>query len=472
VDVALGLLADRYEVGEIIGQGRSSVHRARDTRLGREVALKRVLVAPGVGDDTSSSESPEDVRTRALREARATARVASPHAVGVYDVVEEGDAVWLVMELVAAPSLDRLVAEEGPLDEARAARIGLDVLDALAAAHAVGVVHRDVKPANVLVGTPVKLADFGIAALRDESGLTHTGMVVGSPSYMAPEQASAGEVGPAADMWALGALLYFAVEGVPPFAAGSALATATAVVHSPFRAQHRPGQLSPVIGRLLAKDPRRRPSAAAARGLLAPVAAGTAGSASSATAATAAIAAPTQISRDVAPAPEGGPSTLVGAAAMPPSGRGRRRPRRIALAAACVVMAAGAAAAALLAPAGGGGDDPPARAKTMASVPTTLAPAVATTSPTGRARSRDHAPPTTVARAPAPAPSKAKAKAKGKHEQAGAATTTTAVTSPPTTESAPPDPVVTSPDPTPTTVPAPEAPPTTLAADGGGQPTA
>ena len=469
MDVALGQVADRYEIGEIVGQGRSSVYRARDTRLGRDVALKRVLVAPGVDDPASSSESPEDVRTRALREARATARVASPHAVGVYDVVEEGDAVWLVMELVAAPSLERLVVEQGPLDEARAARIGLDVLDALAAAHAEGIVHRDVKPANVLVGTPVKLADFGIAALRDESGLTQPGMVVGSPSYMAPEQASAGEVSAAADLWALGALLYFAVEGVPPFASGSALATATAVVHSPFRPQRRPGRLSPVIARLLAKDPRVRPGATSTRRLLAPIAAGADPSTGPLP-----LLATTTFSRAAAPGPEGGDATLTRPAAVPPSGRGRRRLRRLALAAVLAVVLAGTAAAAELVSSGGHPSDPPVDAG-IPSSPAAGAPALVPAAGVGADRGTGGpattTPTTAVPAAPAPGKAKGKGKDKGPAHEAAAsdpaatvatpATPPTTVAEPPTTESAPPDPVVTEPPPTT------EAPPTTLAAVGG-----
>ena len=173
------LLAGRYELGGVIGRGRSSVYSARDTRLGREVAVKRVALAPGPGEI-------DDVRARTLREARAAARLASSRVVGVYDVVEEDDAIWLVMELVRAPSLQEVVRERGPLPHPLAARIGLGVAHALAAAHDAGVLHRD-----------VKLADFGVAALRDESGMTLPGLVVGSPSYMAPEQASAGDVGPA-----------------------------------------------------------------------------------------------------------------------------------------------------------------------------------------------------------------------------------------------------------------------------------
>ena len=274
------LLAERYALGDVIGRGRSAVHAARDTRLGRDVAVKRVALVTG-------PDEVDDVHSRALREARAAARMTSPHVVAVYDVVEEREAVWLVMELVRAPSLEALVRERGPVPAGLAACIGLGVHDALTAAHRVDVVHRDVKPANVLVGTgdgtvdgcpgvTVKLADFGVAALRDESGLTQPGLVVGSPSYMAPEQAAADAVGPAADLWALGALLYFAQEGVPPFAGDSALATASAVVHGEPRAVRRPGPLTPVIERLLVKDPAARPDAAAVRAALRDVSAGVA----------------------------------------------------------------------------------------------------------------------------------------------------------------------------------------------------
>ncbi len=289
-----GVLAGRYELIEEIGRGRSVVYLARDTRLGRDVAVKKVDLVEG-----PSAGGVDDVRSRALREARASARITSPFVVGVYDVVEARDAVWLVMELVRAPSLARVVAEHGPLDERRAALIGLGVLDALDAAHAEAIVHRDVKPGNVLVAVPdgaagssvpppsgpqsgpgsavaadvpVKLADFGVAALRDETSMTSPGAVIGSPSYMSPEQASGQPVGPAADLWALGALLYFAVEGQPPFLGDSPLATATAVVLGEPRPQERPGQLSGLIGLLLDKHPDRRPGSRRIRAILRSVA--------------------------------------------------------------------------------------------------------------------------------------------------------------------------------------------------------
>ncbi|HEV7763307.1 MAG TPA: serine/threonine-protein kinase, partial [Acidimicrobiales bacterium] len=261
------LLHDRYTVEDPIGQGRSTVYRGTDTRLGRAVALKHVPLA-------SDHESGDRVRRRALREARAAARLDHPNVVTVYDVIEEDGALWLVMELVDAPSLSQLVVEDGPLDHDRAARIGRDLLSALDAAHRVGVVHRDVKPANVLVPVdgPAKLADFGVATMRDETRVTATGLVLGSPAYMAPEQARGEDVGPAADLWALGATLYFTYEGLPPFDGGSALATASAVVHGEPRAEQNPGPLSPVVARLLAKAPTDRPATADVRAALRPLA--------------------------------------------------------------------------------------------------------------------------------------------------------------------------------------------------------
>jgi eukaryotic-like serine/threonine-protein kinase len=260
-------LAGRYELGDALGQGRSTVYRGVDTRLRRRVAIKRVSLLPGQEDESA-------VRARALREARAAARLSHPSVVTVYDVVEEPGIVWLIMELVHGPSLATLVAEQGPLSHGRAAQLGLEVLGALEAAHGVGVVHRDVKPANVLVpeSGPAKLTDFGVATIRDESRVTATGMIVGSPSYMAPEQATGGEITAATDRWSLGALLYFAVEGEPPFWAANALATAAAVVNGEPRAPERPGPLTPVLARLLTKNPVARAQAGEVRAALSRVA--------------------------------------------------------------------------------------------------------------------------------------------------------------------------------------------------------
>jgi eukaryotic-like serine/threonine-protein kinase len=262
-------LAGRYELGDALGQGRSTVFRAVDTRLRRTVAIKRIALLAGQEDEHA-------VRIRALREAQAAARLNNPSVVTVYDVVEEPGAVWLVMELVDGPSLASLVAADGPLPHRRAAALGLSVLTALEAAHLVGIVHRDVKPANVLVppSGPPKLTDFGVATIRDESRVTATGLIVGSPSYMAPEQATGAPISPATDLWSLGALLYFAVEGEPPFLAGNALATAAAVVHAEPRAAERPGPLSPLLASLLVKNPEGRATAGQVRAALSRIARG------------------------------------------------------------------------------------------------------------------------------------------------------------------------------------------------------
>jgi hypothetical protein len=250
------LLAGRYALGDAIGQGRSTVYRGEDLRLRRQVAVKQVQLYAG-------PETARNTRSRAMREAHAAARLSNPRAVTVFDVVEERGSIWLVMELVDAPSLASVVAAQGPLAHRRAATIGLDVLDALRAAHSVGVVHRDVKPANVLVrtGDRAKLTDFGVASIRDDAKLTATGHIIGSPAYMAPEQARGERAGPPADLWALGATMYFAVEGVSPFPGTSAIAVATAVAYGQHRPSDRPGPLTAIVDRLLSKDPADRPTA-------------------------------------------------------------------------------------------------------------------------------------------------------------------------------------------------------------------
>jgi eukaryotic-like serine/threonine-protein kinase len=364
----LDLLAGRYALGDVIGRGRSAVHVARDTRLGRDVAVKRVALASG-------PEEVDDVQARALREARAAARMTSPHVVAVYDVVQERDALWLVMELVRAPSLEALVRQRGPLDPALAACIGRGVLDGLDAAHGVGVVHRDVKPANVLVGTgdgavggcpgvTVKLTDFGVAALRDESGLTLPGLVVGSPSYMAPEQASAGDVGPAADLWALGALLYFAQEGVAPYAGDTALATASAVVHGRPRPMRNPGPLTPVVERLMVKDPAARPSAAEVRRALQAVSSGAAADLDATIA--------SSYEDEITVAGAAGPGTLT--RVDRPNARARRSRRRALLAAAAVAAALGGLGTQLLGSDPGTPGPSPADAEPTGAADTTIAP--------------------------------------------------------------------------------------------------
>jgi hypothetical protein len=252
------LVANRYALTAPLGRGGMGVvWRARDRVLGREVAVKEVVFPP-----TLPPEELRSAEARVMREARAAARLNHPGAVTLYDVVQDQGGTFIVMELVNAPTLADLIRAEGPLPPERVAEIGAQVASALEAAHRAGIVHRDVKPGNVMVprvGT-AKLADFGIASLQGDPQLTSTGLVIGSPAYMAPEQARAEPSGPPADFWALGATMFYAVEGEPPFDRGTSLATLAAVVNEEPRAPRRAGPLTPLITALLAKDPDARPS--------------------------------------------------------------------------------------------------------------------------------------------------------------------------------------------------------------------
>jgi len=238
-----------------------TVWRATDTVLGRDVAVKEVTFPRGVTD-----EEREVLRERTRREARAAARLDHPSAVTVYDVAEEDGTPYLVMELVEARTLSEVVRTDGPLGPRDAAKMGLAVLGALQAAHAEGIVHRDVKPGNVLLRPDgrVVLTDFGIATFTGDSSITSTGLLLGSPSYIAPERARGESPGPASDLWSLGATMFTAVEGSAPFDKGEPLPTMTAVVtgeHEPFVSA---GPLIPVLEGLLEKDPTLRMDAATA----------------------------------------------------------------------------------------------------------------------------------------------------------------------------------------------------------------
>ena len=256
--VADRIIADRYVLKAPLGRGgMGAVWRAHDAVLGREVAVKEVAFPP-----TMPEEERRPAQARVMRAARAAARLNHPGVVTLYDVVKDRGGTFIVMELVEAPTLADLVREQGPLPVERVAEIGAQVASALEAAHAAGIVHRDVKPGNVMVpdrGT-AKLADFGIASLQGDPQLTSTGLVIGSPAYMAPEQARGEESGPPADFWALGATLFYAVEGEPPFDRGTSIATLAAVVNEPPREPRRAGALTPLLAALLAKDPGSRPS--------------------------------------------------------------------------------------------------------------------------------------------------------------------------------------------------------------------
>ncbi|MEV6170486.1 serine/threonine-protein kinase [Streptomyces sp. NPDC051954] len=251
------MVTGRYRLVESIGQGgMGRVWRAADEMLDRQVAVKEMRI------DGLDAEDARTRRERTLREARATARIDHPNVVRVYDVVDEGERLWIVMELVAGRSLERLIAEDGPLGQRDAARIGLGLVEALRQVHARGVLHRDIKPGNVLVesgGQRVVLTDFGIAAIQDAKALTMVGMLVGSPDYMAPERVSGRPQGPPSDVWSLGATLCAAMGGRSPFSRDTTLATLHAVLYEEPELPASAGALGAILAALLEKDPSVRP---------------------------------------------------------------------------------------------------------------------------------------------------------------------------------------------------------------------
>ncbi|MGW3038824.1 serine/threonine-protein kinase [Kitasatospora sp. NPDC001159] len=260
------LLAGRYRLNGVLGRGgMGTVWRAEDEMLGRTVAVKELRMNASVDE-----EEKHRLIVRTLREAKATARIRHNSAVTVFDVVDEDDRPWIVMELVESRSLADVVREDGPLTPGRAAEIALDVLGVLIAAHALGILHRDVKPSNVLIGEDgrVVLTDFGIASVEGDASVTSTGMLVGAPSYISPERARGQKPGPPADLWSLGGTLYAMIEGRPPYDRGSALATLTAVMTEELVPPVNAGPLLPVIEGLLEKDPAKRLDASQTRSML------------------------------------------------------------------------------------------------------------------------------------------------------------------------------------------------------------
>ncbi|MDC2955402.1 serine/threonine-protein kinase [Streptomyces gilvifuscus] len=266
------LVAGRYRLADSIGSGgMGRVWRAHDEVLHRAVAIKELTAALYV-----SESDRERLLARTRAEARAAARINHSAVVTVHDVLEHDGRPWIVMELVEGYSLADAVKERGRVEPAEAARIGLWVLRALRAAHSAGVLHRDVKPGNVLLGHDgrVLLTDFGIAQIEGDTTITRTGEVVGSVDYLAPERVRGHDPGPASDLWALGATLYTAVEGRSPFRRTSPLSTMQAVVEEEAAEPEFAGPLGPVMAALLAKDPARRPGAAEAEQMLAEAAEG------------------------------------------------------------------------------------------------------------------------------------------------------------------------------------------------------
>ncbi|MEU9669291.1 serine/threonine-protein kinase [Streptomyces bobili] len=344
----------RFELVERLGGGGMGVvWRAHDLALHRDVAVKEVRPP----DPDLAEYDPEGarlLRERVLREARALARVHHPHVVTIHHIVDGGDATypWIVMELVEGGSLHNRL-DRGPLTPAEAARLGRDLLSALRAAHAVGIEHRDVKPANVLLrpdGRPV-LTDFGIAAVRESVSLTATGAVIGSPDFMAPERVSGKDGGPAADLWSLAMLLYVAVEGHHPLRRGSTLATLAAVLGEDVPAPRRAGPLAPVLTSLLVRDPQGRPDAGEVDRMLADLTGGPAPRTDADT-----PAGGPQTSYPLAPPVQGTPATGPTPAHVT-AAPGPRRPRRARTAALAAAAALTGVLVWTLLPDGGEGND-------------------------------------------------------------------------------------------------------------------
>jgi eukaryotic-like serine/threonine-protein kinase len=264
------LIAGRYRLAAPIGRGAMGVvWRAHDQLLDREVAVKEVRIS-----ETLSDVERANAYKRTLREAKTAGRLNHPGVVAVYDVAEDGGRPWIVMQLVDAHSLDQVLAARGPLSARRTAEIGRQLLSALSVAHAAGVMHRDVKPSNVLLGTDDRavLTDFGIATFTGDTRLTQTGMVMGSPGFTAPERIRGSDASPASDLWSLGATLFAAVEGHGPFEnRGGVITTMSAIINEDAPPATSAGALGPVIAALLCREPEDRPELAAAARMISEV---------------------------------------------------------------------------------------------------------------------------------------------------------------------------------------------------------
>jgi serine/threonine protein kinase len=270
-DNPTGVLAGRYRLVRPRGEGgMGRVWQARDPLLGREVAVKEIAPAGLTAAELG------DLRERAIREARAIAAINHPNVVRIFDVVQEHGAPWIVMELVRSRSLHDAILADGPMAPGDAAQVGLDVLAGLRAAHQAGILHRDVKPGNVLLAHDgrVVLTDFGLASVAGDSAMTHTGVLLGSPAFLAPERARDQAADAGSDLWSLGATLYTAVEGRPPYVKSSPMATLAALMVEEPRPARRAGVLGPALEGLLRKDPADRVGAEEAEHLLRAAASG------------------------------------------------------------------------------------------------------------------------------------------------------------------------------------------------------
>ncbi|MGW0790819.1 serine/threonine-protein kinase [Streptomyces sp. NPDC002911] len=270
------VIADRYRLLDPLGEGGTGiVWRARDEVLGREVAVKEVRTPSAL-----PAAEAERLHSRLEREVRTAGRVSHRNAVAVHDVVSQDSRPWIVMDLIRGIALSDVLGADGPLPPRRAARVGAELLAALRVAHEAGVLHRDVKPGNVLLANDgrVMLKNFGITPSEESSGLTGTGEPIGSPEYLAPERTLGRTPGPESDLWSLGVLLYTAAEGREPFGRNTPQDTLRAVREEEPPPLRRAGALTPVIEGLLRKDPAERLTAGETERRLRILAAGGTGS--------------------------------------------------------------------------------------------------------------------------------------------------------------------------------------------------
>ncbi|MGZ3142222.1 protein kinase domain-containing protein [Lentzea chajnantorensis] len=267
------LVAGRYRLSQRIGSGAMGVvWTAHDERLHRTVAVKQLLLQPGLADGDV-----DEAKRRAMREGRIAARLQHPHAVAVYDVAEDDGQPWLVMEYLPSKSLSGVLSERGTLPPRDVASIGMQVASALAAAHNAGIVHRDIKPGNVLLGDDgtVKITDFGISRATGDVTVTATGMLAGTPAYLAPEVAKGYDPGSPSDVFSLGSTLYAAIEGEPPFGLSeNTIALLHKVASGKVNPPRNAGPLTALLMRLLRSEPEERPTMVEARDALAAVANG------------------------------------------------------------------------------------------------------------------------------------------------------------------------------------------------------
>ncbi len=395
-------IGNRYRLDERIGAGAmGAVWRGTDELLNRTVAVKELLAAA-----VPSSDQLEESRQRILREGRIGARLQHAHVISMFDVVVHDERPWLVMEYLPSRSLAAVLHEKGPMSARETAAVGRQVADGLAAAHAAGVVHRDIKPGNVLIAEDgrTKITDFGVSRAVDDVQLTRTGVIAGTPAFLAPEVARGQEPTAASDVFALGATLYAAVEGEPPFGLDdNAYALLHKVATGAIRPPEQAGPLTALLMRLLSNEPTERPSASQARDSLARIAAGQT---------VAGIATPTQTlvapaddvadgtaAPDTGATPSSSPGTLTDAPAPTPvvipgggnggsrSGGGRFRNRLPVLIAAIVALLV----------IGGGIAIGIARSNSQAPEPGPIAAPTTTAAPTSTS-----APPTTRSASPSP----------------------------------------------------------------------